>query len=87
MEGGKHILMGGFWSAFTYFVAGDANNDEAVDVADVVYLINYLFISGPPPVALPSGDVNCDRRIDISDVVYLINYLFIRGPAPVMCDS
>jgi len=23
MEGGKHILMGGFWSAFTCFVAGD----------------------------------------------------------------
>jgi hypothetical protein len=86
MQGGEYVLMGGFWSAFTYFVAGDANNDETVDVSDVVYLINYLFISGPPPIALPSGDANCDGKIDISDVVYLINYLFIHGPAPVMCD-
>jgi hypothetical protein len=86
MQGGKYVLMGGFWSAFTYFVSGDANNDETVDVSDVVYLINYLFIKGPPPVALPSGDANCDGGIDISDVVYLINYLFIHGPAPVMCD-
>jgi len=86
MQGGKYVLMGGFWSAFTYFVAGDANNDETVNVSDVVYLINYLFIGGPPPVAFPSGDVNCDGKINASDVVYLINYLFIHGPALEMCD-
>jgi len=86
MQGGKYVLMGGFWSAFTCFVSGDASNDETVDVSDVVYLINYLFISGPPPIALPSGDANCDGGVDISDVVYLINYLFIHGPAPVICD-
>jgi hypothetical protein len=28
---------------------GDANRDGVVDVGDVVYLINYLFKSGPPP--------------------------------------
>jgi hypothetical protein len=86
MQGGEYVLMGGFWSALTYFVAGDANNDETVNASDVVYLINYLFIGGPPPVVLPSGDVNCDGKINASDVVYLINYLFIRGPAPEMCD-
>ncbi|MCK4224366.1 MAG: dockerin type I repeat-containing protein [candidate division Zixibacteria bacterium] len=78
--------MGGFWSAFTYFVAGDANNDEAVNIADVVYLINYLFMEDQPPAALPSGDPNCDGAINIADVVYLMNYLFIQGPAPLMCD-
>jgi hypothetical protein len=78
MQGGNYVLMGGFWSAFTYFVAGDANSDEKVNSADVVYLINYLYIGGPPPVALPSGDVNCDGKINASDVVYLINYLFIH---------
>jgi hypothetical protein len=86
MQGGEYVLMGGFWSAFTYFVAGDCNNDETVNIADMVYLINYLFIEGPPPVALPSGDPNCDGKINIADVVYLVNYLFIQGPAPLMCD-
>ena len=28
---------------------GDANDSGAVDVADVFYLINYLFAGGPPP--------------------------------------
>lgn len=86
MQGGEYVLMGGFWSAFTYFVAGDANNDEEVNLADVVYLVNYLFIGGPPPVALPSGDPNCDGGTNLADVVYLVNYLFIGGPPPLMCD-
>ena len=31
----------------------DANGDGEVTVADVVYLVNYLFNSGPPPVLPP----------------------------------
>ena len=61
---------------------GDANSDGIVDVGDVVYLINYLFKSGPAPVSLPSGDANCDSMVDVGDVVYLINYLFKNGPPP-----
>jgi hypothetical protein len=53
-----------------------------VNITDVVYLINYLFINGPPPAPLPSGDPNNDCIISVADVVYLINYLFIVGPAP-----
>lgn len=64
---------------------GDANNDGAISAADVVYLINYLFIGGPEPVPLwIIGDVNCDVNVSAADVVYLINYLFINGPEP--CD-
>jgi hypothetical protein len=61
---------------------GDCNGDGVIDVGDVVYLINYLFIHGPAPVPLISGDVNSDGVVDVSDVVYLINYLFINGPPP-----
>jgi hypothetical protein len=28
---------------------GDVNLDGRVDIADVVYLINFLFLNGPPP--------------------------------------
>jgi virginiamycin B lyase len=31
------------------FVPGDVNGDAAIDVADVFYLINYLFAGGPAP--------------------------------------
>jgi immune inhibitor A len=66
----------------TYCFSGDANGDGVIDIVDVVYLINYLFIGGPAPVPLAAGDANCDGVVDVSDVVYLINYLFVGGPAP-----
>jgi len=61
---------------------GDCNGDRVINVSDVVYLINHLFIDGPAPVPLAVGDVNCDGAVNVSDVVYLINHLFINGPAP-----
>ncbi len=64
------------------FILGDPNNDGLIDIGDVVYLINYLFKSGPVPNPLLAGDANCDSVVDIGDVVYLINYLFKSGPAP-----
>ncbi|MCJ7577182.1 MAG: FG-GAP-like repeat-containing protein [candidate division Zixibacteria bacterium] len=64
------------------FIRGDANGDGVINAADVVYLINYLYIHGPAPNPLQAGDVNSDGVIDASDVVYLINYLYIGGPPP-----
>jgi hypothetical protein len=64
------------------YMRGDANGDWKITAADVVYLINYLFIHGPAPAHLEAGDANCDGTITASDVVYLINYLFINGPPP-----
>jgi hypothetical protein len=64
---------------------GDVTGDNIVDAADIVFLLNYLFIRGPAPVSLSQGDVNCDGIIDASDIVYLLNYLFIRGPIPRCC--
>jgi fibronectin type 3 domain-containing protein len=65
------------------YKAGDADGDGTIDIADVVYLINYLFIGGPAPVIMEAGDANGDCGINVVDVVYLINYLFVGGPAPV----
>jgi hypothetical protein len=67
---------------YIQFLRGDANGDGAINVSDVVYLINYLFINGPAPDPIQAGDVNCDGVVNVTDVVYLINYLFIGGPPP-----
>jgi len=67
------------------FLRGDINADGVIDVGDVVYLINYLYRSGPAPSPLPLADVNSDGVVDIGDVVYLINYLFRGGPPPIYC--
>ncbi len=66
-----------------YFdLRGDVNLDLSVGVADVVYLINYLFKGGPAPSPSFLGDVDCSGEVNTSDVIYLINYLFKGGPAP-----
>jgi hypothetical protein len=64
------------------WIRGDANTDGVINVNDVVYLINYLYIHGPAPTPLQAGDVDSDGVINASDVVYLINYLYIKGPPP-----
>jgi len=64
------------------YITGDANRDGEINITDIVYLINNLFIGGPPPTPLVAGDANCDGKINVVDVVYLINYLFIGGPPP-----
>jgi hypothetical protein len=66
-----------------YVLRGDVNGDGKKNISDLVYLINYLFVSGSPaPAPLWAGDVNCDKIVNISDVVFLINYLFIPGSPP-----
>jgi hypothetical protein len=61
---------------------GDCNGSGGVELGDVVYLISYLYKSGPAPKHLQVGDVNCDEAVQLGDLVYLISYLFKSGPAP-----
>jgi hypothetical protein len=64
------------------FVCGDANGDSLIDIADVIFLANYLFQGGSAPNPFEAGDANCDGRIDVADVILLINYIFLGGSAP-----
>lgn len=67
------------------YVPGDADGSGIVDIDDVVYLITFIFASGPAPEPYESGDVDCSGMIDIDDVVYLITYIFQSGPPPLSC--
>lgn len=62
---------------------GDANGDSLVMVADVVFLINYLYRGGPEPCICEAADCNGNAVIDIGDLVFLINYLFRDGDSPL----
>ena len=69
-------------SCMPVFIRGDANGNGEIHIEDIVYLINYLFMDGPPPPTVKSGDANCDEVVDVADVIYLMNYLFGDGPEP-----
>ncbi|MCK4428026.1 MAG: carboxypeptidase regulatory-like domain-containing protein, partial [candidate division Zixibacteria bacterium] len=61
---------------------GDVTGDGSVNIVDVIFLINYLYMEGPVPDPLMTGDVNYDGSVNIIDVVYMINYLYKEGPSP-----
>jgi hypothetical protein len=66
------------------YLCGDANGSGVVDIDDAVYLIAYVYMSGPVPEPVDVGDVNCDGKIDLLDIVGIVNYLFRGGNSP--CD-
>lgn len=68
--------------SFSSVLTGDANGDGSIDVADAVFLINYVFKGGPGPDPYESGDANCDGAVNLGDAVYLIAYVFKGGPGP-----
>lgn len=64
-------------------LCGDANGDEAINIGDAVYVIDYVFKSGPPPDPVCRGDASGDYAVNIGDAVYLISYIFKGGPGPI----
>jgi len=67
------------------YICGDSNGDKSVNVADAVWIINYVFAGGDPPDPLKAGDANCDGTCNIADAVWIINYIFAGGYEP--CDT
>ncbi len=64
------------------YICGDINEDTAVDIFDIVFLIAYLYLDGPSPANLFAADVNKDGDINIFDVTGLIGYLYLGGAEP-----
>lgn len=66
----------------TYY-HGDANGDYQVNILDILYLIQFLYMDGPQPEVYTWGDVDGNIVINIYDITYLINYLYHDGPPPM----
>ncbi|MCJ7457673.1 MAG: hypothetical protein MUP17_01615, partial [candidate division Zixibacteria bacterium] len=66
------------------YYRGDVTKNGKLEVADVIYLVNYLFKGGPKPIEfVDQGNVNNDANTNVADVIYIVNYLFKGGPAPI----
>ncbi len=68
-------------------VDGVVGPGGGVDVADLTYLVGYLFSLGPPPPVMEAANVDGitgpGGPVDVADVTYLVAYLFGGGPGPV----
>jgi len=69
-----------------FAICGDVNGNSYLSIADVVYLVTYLYSGGPPPPdPIERADANNDCLVNSADITYLINYLFGNGPLPECC--
>ncbi len=75
------------------------HNGSDPDIADLIYLVTFMFQEGPLPPCdepfspecpehyFPETDVNNDGvcEPDIADLIYLVTFMFQEGPALVPC--
>ncbi len=64
------------------FLRSDCNDDGQLDIADGIYVLNFLFLEGPAAGCLGACDSNADGSLDQSDAIYIFNYQFLDGPPP-----
>lgn len=71
-------------------IRGDVDNDDAPlpNIADLTYLVAYLFTGGPPPDCPSEADLDGVDGPDanIADLTYIVAYLFTGGPEPASCQ-
>ena len=71
-------------------IRGDINRSGSaiLDVADLVYLTDYMFGTGAAPLCHTESDINADGLplVDVADLVYFVDFMFNSGPALQPCD-
>ncbi len=65
----------------------DNSPDDAVDISDLIYIVDFIFTQGPDPVCLAeaNADASIDEAVDISDLIYIVDFIFTQGPPPPSC--
>jgi len=63
--------------------AGDANGTGAVNLADIIALVNHVFKGALKPSPACRGDANASGTINLPDIIYEVNFVFKGGPAPI----
>ncbi len=66
-------------------IRGNVDGLAGINVADLAYLVAYLFDSGLAPPCYEEGNADGDDGINVVDLTYLVDYLFFNGPAPPPC--
>jgi PKD repeat protein len=67
----------------------DGSLDGLVDVSDILYLANTVFLGGPAVACRAAGNVDGDPAcvLDVSDILWLASAVFLGGAPPSACDN
>jgi len=70
------------------FVCGDVDGSGGIPIiADVTYLVGFMFQAGPPPPNMETADVDNSGGVpNINDLVVLVKYMFQGGEDPFCGD-
>lgn len=66
------------------FMRGDSNGDQKIDVSDVIFSLQFLFLGQNNLRCEDAADINDNGKIDLSDAIYILNFLFKGGDPPVV---
>ncbi len=63
-------------------VVGDIDgNGEGPDVADLAYMVDFMFSGGPEPATLQAADIaGTVGIVDFADLIHLVDYIFQSAP-------
>jgi len=64
------------------FRRSDANGDGMLDIADGVFLLQHLFLSGAAPSCAAAADFDGSGRLAVGDAIGIFGYQLLNGPAP-----
>jgi hypothetical protein len=69
---------------FRSYICGDADGDGMDPcVADVSYVVDWLFRSGDAPPVMEAANVDAEGGVNVADLSYMIDYLFKSGSPPI----
>jgi len=74
-------------------IRGNADNDpdDQITIADLVYLVDFMFNEGSDPDCWLEANIDGDllgdafEQLTIADLVHLVDYMFSSGPPPASC--
>ncbi len=85
----SYILNQGYWQTFgggsCCTLRGDVDNSGGINIADLTYLVQYIFQGGPAASCGEHADVDGSGGVNIADLTYLVQYIFQGGPEPTAC--
>jgi len=64
------------------FIRGDSDGNGGLELTDAVFLLNFLFLGGPPPLCAAAANSNGEGAPGLTSAIYVLNFLFLGGPQP-----